>query len=231
MKWLTRGGAAGALAVGAAVTAGLGWRGLILLLAFFVSGSVLTQLAGGEGGQRNLRQVIANGGVAAVAALWGQWTVAAGALAAAAADTWATEIGAFSPTPPRLLTTGRPVPKGTSGGISLLGTLGALVGAVFMASVARLVESPGPLAALGAGSAPRSAAWIVAAGIIGMLIDSLLGATLQGVYECPQCAARSERRDTVCHEPVRLIRGWRWLDNDVVNLAATLTGAAVGALA
>ena len=223
MKWLTRGGAAGALAVGAAVTAGLGWRGLILLLAFFVSGSVLTQLAGGEGGQRNLRQVIANGGVAAVAALWGQWTVAAGALAAAAADTWATEIGAFSPTPPRLLTTGRRVPKGTSGGISLLGTLGGFAGAGAIAGVARLFE-PRDIA-------PRSAAWIVAAGIIGMLIDSLLGATLQGVYECPQCAARSERRDTLCHEPVRLIRGWRWLDNDVVNLAATLTGAAVAALA
>ena len=223
MKWLTRGGAAGALAVGAAVTAGLGWRGLILLLAFFVSGSVLTQLAGGEGGQRNLRQVIANGGVAAVAALWGQWTVAAGALAAAAADTWATEIGAFSPTPPRLLSTGRRVPKGTSGAISLLGTLGGFAGAGAIAGVARLFEPRG--------IAPRSAAWIVAAGIIGMLIDSLLGATLQGVYECPQCAARSERRDTVCHEPVRLIRGWRWPDNDVVNLAATLTGAAVGALA
>jgi len=231
VKWLTRGGAAGALAVGAAVTAGLGWRGLILLLAFFVSGSVLTQLAGGEGGQRNLRQVIANGGVAAAAALWGQWTVAAGALAAATADTWATEIGAFSPTPPRLLTTGRRVAKGTSGGISLLGTLGGFAGAGAIAGVARLFEPRGPLAALGTGSAPRSAAWIVAAGIIGMLIDSLLGATLQGVYECPQCAARSERRDTVCHEPVRLIRGWRWLDNDVVNLAATLTGAAVGALA
>jgi len=64
-----------------------------------------------------------------------------------------------------------------------------------------------------------------------MLVDSLLGATVQGVYECPQCAARSEREGTVCHEPVRLIRGWRWLDNDAVNLAATLAGAAVGALA
>ena len=81
MKWLTRGGAAGALAVGAAVTWGLGWRGLMLLLAFFVSGSVLTQLAGGEGGQRNLRQVIANGGVAAAAALWGRWSIAAAARA------------------------------------------------------------------------------------------------------------------------------------------------------
>jgi len=231
VKWLTRGGAAGALAVGAAVTWGLGWRGLILLLAFFVSGSVLTQVAGGEGGQRTLRQVVANGGVAAAAALWGRWTVAAAAVAAATADTWATEIGAFSPTAPRLLTTGRAVPKGTSGAVSVLGTVGGVVGAMFIAGLARLLEPRGPLAALGAGSAPGSAVVVASAGVVGMLVDSLLGATVQGVYECPQCAARSERRDTVCHEPVRLIRGWRWLDNDAVNFAATLAGAAVGALA
>ena len=223
MKWLTRGGAAGALAVGAAVTWGLGWRGLMLLLAFFISGSVLTQLAGGEGGQRNLRQVIANAGVAAAAALWGRWSIAAAALAAATADTSATEIGAFSPTPPRLLTTGRQAPKGTSGAMSVLGTVGGVVGAWAIALLAWALEPR----AIGKGAAGV----IANAGVVGMLVDSLLGATVQGVYECPQCAARSERRDTVCHQPVRLIRGWRWLDNDAVNFAATLAGAAVGALA
>src|SRR5205809_66235 len=85
-KELTRGGAAGAVAVGAAVTWGLGWRGLILLLAFFISGSVLTQVADGDGGRRNLRQVLANGGVAAAAGLWGRWSIAAAALAAATGD-------------------------------------------------------------------------------------------------------------------------------------------------
>jgi uncharacterized membrane protein len=63
-----------------------------------------------------------------------------------------------------------------------------------------------------------------------MLADSFLGATGQGVYECSACAARSERASTICHEPVRLIRGWRWLDNDAVNLAATLVGAGLGML-
>src|SRR2546422_10571462 len=185
VKWLTRGGAAGALAVGAAVTAGLGWRGLILLLAFFVSGSVLTQVAGGEGGQRNLRQVVANGGVAAAAALWGRWSIAAAALAAATADTWATEIGAFSPTLPRLLTTGRQAPKGTSGAMSVLGAGGGVVGAWAIALLAWVLEPRGPLAAVGAGSALGSAVAIAGAGAAGMVVDSLLGATLQGVYECP----------------------------------------------
>src|SRR3989449_3174919 len=93
-----------ACAVGAGVTWGLGLPGLALLTAFFLTGSVLTQLAERRGPSRNARQVLANGGVALLAALLGSWAAAAGAIAAAAADTWATEIRAYSPFPPRLLT-------------------------------------------------------------------------------------------------------------------------------
>ncbi len=219
MKWLTRGGLAAALCVGVAVGWGLGWRGLLVLLAFFVSGSVLTQVAGGSGGERTARQVLANGGITAAAALLGAWPVAVAALAAATADTWATEIGSFSPWPPRLVTTWTPVPAGTSGGITLLGTLGGVAGAVGMAGLASLLQPDG--------AAPASAALTVVAGVVGMLADSLLGATVQVGFECPSCAARTERAGTVCHEPVVLVKGRRWLDNDGVNLAATLAGAAV----
>jgi uncharacterized membrane protein len=77
--------------------------------------------------------------------------------------------------------------------------------------------------------APRSVAprfsTVAIAGVVGMLADSLLGATLQGKYECPACDARFERGNTVCHVPVRLTSGWRWLDNDAVNFAATVVGA------
>jgi uncharacterized protein (TIGR00297 family) len=225
VKWLTRGGLLAALLVGGAVTWGLGWRGLLLLLAFFISGSLLTRAAGGGGGQRTWRQVLANGGVAGLAALGGAgaWEVAAASLAAATADTWATEIGSFSPWPPRFLTTWARVPAGTSGGITALGTLGGVAGAVGMAGLAMLLHPQGG----GGGDAPRSAALIAGAGFAGMLVDSLLGATLQGGFECSSCAARTERGDTICHGPVVLIKGRRWLDNDGVNLAATLSGAAV----
>jgi len=214
--WLAPDGIVAALAVGAAVTWGLGWRGAALLLAFFVSGSALTALATGRGARRTARQVIANGGVAAVAAVLGSWAVAAGALAAAAADTWATEGGAFSRLPPRLITTWAPVARGVSGGVSVLGTVGGVAGAVGMAVLARFLAPvrPGPGVALIAG-----------AGIAGMLADSALGATIQGVYECAACGARWERGDAACHEPLRRVRGWRWVDNDAVNLAATLVGA------
>ncbi len=191
MTWLTRGGAVAALVVGGAAVWGTGWRGLALLLAFFVSGSLLTR----GGGRRNARQVLANGGVAAVAALLGAWPAFAGALAAAAGDTWATEIGAFSSSPPRLITNGAPVPRGANGGITLLGTAGGVLGAAIMGGLTWML---GP-------SDLRLAGVVGVAGIAGMLIDSLLGATAQGPFED------------------------RWLDNDAVNLAMTLAGAGIAA--
>jgi uncharacterized protein (TIGR00297 family) len=196
VKWLTPGGVVASAAVGAAVAwgAGGGIPGLVLLVTFFVTGSVLTQISGGSGGRRTVRQVVANGGVAAAAALFGSWAGAAGALAAATADTWATEIGSFSSTPPRLLTTGQPVPAGTSGGVTLLGTAGGVTGAIVIGALAG-----------GLGPAGWSVAWTTAAaGVIGMLSDSVLGATVQ------------EKR--------------HWLDNDGVNLAATSLGGGVGVL-
>lgn len=190
MSWLTRRGAAAALAVGLATIWGFGWRGMVLLLAFFVSGSLLTPAAKGAEG-RNARQVIANGGVAALAALAGNWTWFAGALAAANGDTWATEIGSRSRTPPRLITNGRTVPAGADGGVTLLGTTGGIAGAGLIAALSYLLGQRGALA-------------IAVGGVVGMLVDSLLGATVQGKV--------------------------RWMDNDAVNLAATLSGAACAAL-
>ncbi|HSD32341.1 MAG TPA: DUF92 domain-containing protein [Gemmatimonadales bacterium] len=216
MTWLTPGGVAAALLVGASVWLGLGWRGFIPLFFFLLSGSLLTRLATGASPRRTGRQVLANGGIAAAAALFGRWPEAAGALAAAAADTWATEIGAFSPTPPRLITSGASVPAGRSGGITPLGTAGGLAGSAAIAVLAALVA---PLAW-------RTAAIVTAAGCLGMLADSLLGATLQAGYACPACGMISDQPvDRHGHEPGHLVRGVRWLDNDLVNVAGSLVGA------
>jgi uncharacterized protein (TIGR00297 family) len=171
------------------------------MLAFFVSSSLLTTAAKG-GKSRNARQVIANGGIAALAALAGNWLCFAAALAAANADTWATEIGSHSHTPPRLITNWTRVPAGTDGGMTLLGTTAGIAGAGL---IAVLAVALGPR-----GIAPGSAhpGWFAVsvgvAGVIGMLVDSVLGATVQGKV--------------------------RWMDNDAVNLAATLTGAVCAAL-
>jgi uncharacterized protein (TIGR00297 family) len=162
---------------------------------------------------------VANGGIAALAALLGRWPEAAGALAAATADTWATEIGAFSRTRPRLITSGACVAPGESGGITPLGTAGGLTGAVAMAVLSRLAAP-----ALGW----RGAALAAAGGSIGMLFDSVLGATLQPRFACSTCGRVTERSsENGCHGRVELVRGVRWLDNDAVNLACTLAGALV----
>lgn len=217
MNWLTPAGAAAALLVGAGVWWGLGWAGLVPLFAFLLGGSVLTRLATGRSAARTARQVLANGGVAALAALFASWPAALGALAAAAADTWATEIGAYSPTPPRSIATGEPVAPGRSGGITPLGTLGGAVGAAVIAGLAGLVA---PRASFGRMGTLLAAS----AGVLGMLSDSWLGATFQEIYTCPLCDAVSERAGS-CHEPLRLTRGIRGLDNDAVNLACTGVGA------
>src|SRR5207244_2213887 len=177
VSWLAPGGLAAALAVGAAVAWGFGWQGLVVLFTFFLSGSLLTQLAERRAPRRTARQVIANGGVAAVAALLGAWTVAAGALAAAAADTWATELGAFSPFAPRLITTGARLSRGASGGITARGTAGGGGGAVVIAALAVLLEPRGMAPASVYPRSTHSLALLTAAGVLGMLGDSGVGAT------------------------------------------------------
>jgi uncharacterized protein (TIGR00297 family) len=187
VRGLTRRGAVAAVAVGLTTLWGFGWRGMVLLLAFFVLSTLLSR----RGTARNERQVIANGGIAALAALAGNWLWFAGALAAANADTWATEIGSHSRTLPRLITSWARVSAGIDGGMTLLGTAGGIAGAGFIAGLAYVLGQ-------------RSVLVIAVAGIVGMLVDSLLGATVQGKI--------------------------RWMDNDAVNLAATLTGAACAGL-
>ena len=198
MSWLTPTGAAAALAVGGATIWGTGWRGVVFLLAFLVSGSLLTK----GGGRRTAAQVFANGGVAALAALLGSWPGFAGAIAAATSDTWATEIGAHSRTAPRLITTWVSVTKGTNGGITLLGTAGGVLGAVVIAGLTYALSPRGTAPGL---THPGHAAVVVAvAGVAGMLVDSVLGATVQGPED-------------------------RWLDNNGVNFAMTLAAAGIAA--
>jgi uncharacterized protein (TIGR00297 family) len=249
---LSRSGVLGAVLTGTLILGLGGWSWGLALIAFFVSSSLLTRwrkerkaaLEGlaAKGGQRDLGQALANGGLAALLAVLAvllphpSWAAAfAGALAAATADTWATEVGTLSPTPPRRITTGEVVLPGTSGGITLLGTLAASAGALFLgaaffalwAAECRWLGGPCPPSA--------AARWTIvplalAGGLAGNLVDSLLGATVQGVYRCPRCGKETERRSH-CGGPTVPLRGQAWLTNDGVNFLATLVGAAVaGAL-
>jgi len=237
---LSRSGVLGAIVVGT-ITFGLGgWRWGLLLIAFFVLASLLSHYRRGQkqalaekfakGHRRDLGQVLANGGVGAfLALLWFFWregllfAAFLGSMAAVSADTWATELGVLSPSPPRLITTGKVVPVGTSGGVTLLGTLASLAGGLVMGATAYL------LLALGGERGANLPGWLAvlssAGGLIGSGFDSLLGATFQGVYLCPECGVETERAVHRCGSLTRHLRGWRWLNNDLVNLASSLAGA------
>ncbi len=226
--WLDRGGVVAASLVATSILIFTDLPGFLLLALFFISGSFLTyrsvrtpERQTARPPARTWRQVIANGGWAAAGAAVVPtspavgWAVLAGALAAAQADTWGTEIGARSRRPPRLITSGRSVPPGTSGGVTVLGSAAGVVGAGLMATLALLLGVP----FVSAGAA-------VLGGVAGTLMDSVLGATIQGTYRCDTCEADGEQRIHTCGQAARLVCGLRWVDNDVVNLAATGVGAA-----
>jgi len=59
-------------------------------------------------------------------------------------------------------------------------------------------------------------------GLVGMLGDSLLGATCQAMYFCPTCQKETERHIHNCGTTTQLIRGIKWMNNDTVNFLATL---------
>jgi len=221
--WLTGGGAVAATLIGAAVLGGGGLGGLALLGTFFVSGSLLSA-RGAAGPRRRAAQVLANGWAAGLGALVIPaappvgWALVAGGLAAAQADTWATELGRRSRRLPRLITNGTPVPIGTSGAVSVVGTLGGGAGAVVIGLLARALEAPVP------------AAWIAAAGCAGMLADSALGATAQARFACAVCGQAVET-PRHCDADAAHRGGLRWMTNDTVNMLCTGAGAAMAALA
>lgn len=227
---LTDDGAAAAVAVGTAIVAGTSWPGASLLGFFFASGSALSRVFDqpdpvGKSGGRDAFQVLANGGVAALAALTlngragdVRFTALAGSLSAASADTWATEIGSSSPTSPRLIISGERVEPGLSGGVTARGTLAAIGGALTVGALTAIYSSPQQ-------RLPKGAA-VVMAGFGGCLLDSVLGELAQE-RRWSVVAKRRIERAIDCGQPTLLVGGIRGVTNDLVNLAATSFGALV----
>jgi uncharacterized protein (TIGR00297 family) len=250
---LSKSGAMAAGILGAVVfgLGGVAWA--LVLLTFFITASGLSHFMKSrkadlnadfaKGSKRDAGQVAANGAVAGVLALvffflsrfqpqsrWLPllWVGFAASLASANADTWATELGVLNPRQPLLLTTLKQVPRGSSGAVSLAGSLAALAGSALVAGVAVLTVLAG-WTPEGGPALARQFIIITLAGWIGSFVDSLLGATLQAVYYCPACEKETERHpEHICGSVTTLKRGYAWLNNDWVNAACTLSGALVG---
>jgi uncharacterized protein (TIGR00297 family) len=226
--------------IGVLILTGGGWSWLFMIMLFFTVSSASTRLKysykrsigfGEEkGGARGWRNTVANGGVAAAASILTLYSNSPllqaaflGAISTATADTLATEIGLLSKSRPRLITNLRQkVGAGTSGGVSLLGTLVVIISGLLIGAVSILLG-------VSTMSGTRILAVSLLGGFVGSTFDSLLGATIQGVYRCTICGTVTEAG--IHHDkPAVKIRGAKLFDNNTVNLAATGIGAVTAAL-
>lgn len=208
VRGVTLGGAVAGFITTCLIFVALGANSFFVVLSVFALASLSTRAAysrkvslGTAESRRGRRavQVLANLSMATICAavsfstgahLWAVMSM--GALAEAAADTVASECGQAWSDHVYLITSMRRVAVGTDGGVSVAGSLCAVVAAVVVALVARaghIVSWREMFAAAGGG-------------VLGMLADSVLGATVQR-------------------------RGW--LNNDAVNLISTAVAAAVTA--
>lgn len=212
---------------------GLAW--LAIIITFVLISSVLTRYryeykrnigsAQQKGGRRSWQNALANGlvgGALAVAEIQTHRDIFAVAylasIAAAMSDTIATEIGLLSKSTPRLIFNPRRiVPAGTSGGVTGLGELAGLMAALGLCGL-----GVGIGVVLGNSSVVAlSFVAAVLAAFVSMNIDSLLGATVQGRNKCKSCGLVTE--ELYHHgEPTIPETGFRFLDNNAVNLITTL---------
>lgn len=191
LNWLTLDATRSVIVLGTIILGFGGWLFSVAVLFFFVSSSLLTRNRRFKGvkdfkkepvhpglkERRDSYQVWANGFWMAFFIIgWfifssEAWLVAAyGTVAAATADTWATEVGFLHAGKTKIITTGEQVKPGTDGGVSFKGTIAALAGS---AAIGAILYLPG-------GSAAQLPASIVfAGGFLGCMTDSYLGAILQ----------------------------------------------------
>jgi uncharacterized protein (TIGR00297 family) len=212
-----------------------GWKWTTPILTFFIISSLLSkygkarkkkfEIIFDKTDKRDAGQVAANGGVAGIIIiLWHFYPHRVelyyfyiASIAAVTADTWGTEIGTLWKGKPRSIITMKKVEPGTSGGVSLQGTLGALIGA-FIVTVSAVVINNSDFSI-------QLIAAIVISGLIGSLIDSLIGATIQAQYQVS--GGKLTEKTAVNGVKTTLVRGIGWIDNDVVNWVCALSGAIV----
>lgn len=232
-RWglLSKSGAVTTVFIGTIIFGLGGWRWSPAVLFFFFSSGVLSKLGRTKklkladvfqkGEKRDWAQVLANGFIPAMCTwldylfpqpVWYIFYLAS--LSSATADTWGTELGVLSESEPILITTGKRVPAGTSGGITLAGTLASLAG-VFCLCLVGIFFWPA--------YALTSSDWMMlsAVGLAAAFFDSLLGATLQSQYVCNLCGKKTERRKH-CSKDSAKISGLGWMTNDWVNFLSSL---------
>ncbi|MFB6465813.1 DUF92 domain-containing protein [Cytobacillus sp. Hz8] len=231
LRFLTISGMWAAIFVGLIVFFSLGIDGLLLMGLFFVSSSIWSKYKRrqknkieemhAKGSQRDVQQVFANGGMAAIACLIyiatkdSLWIlVYCSAIACSNSDTWASEIGSLSKDEPVYVRNFKKVSPGTSGAISFIGTLAAIIGSFFIAVVAYFLFHLSFSNMLS----------ILLFGFLGNVIDTLFGAFFQVQYICSQCGLVTEK-SLHCGEPTKVKTGYVLFNNDMVNFLSSCSSA------
>ena len=216
-------------------------EGFLLLLLFFVGSNVVGRLSKrirqqtlGEkaieqkGSKRDVMQVLANGLMASIGALmWyctgklGSLILFGAAIAEATSDTFAGEVGRLSKKPPVSIRTLTPVPKGLSGGVTLLGTAGAFISSLVIA-LAWFIFFGEYCSSVSQGLLALTVVCIT--GFMGCIIDSYLGACVQAHYKDPDTGELTEK-EYKNGIKLELVQGIRWVDNDMVNLLSNVFSA------
>ncbi len=255
LRSLSLTGAVAAIGVGTSLymSGSIAWYGT--LIVFFVTssglsvwrkrGKQLTNMVYEKGSRRDAGQVLANGGLAALLSIGyvavpheGWWYAYIGVMATVTADTWATEIGSLSRLDPRSILSFKRVPRGTSGGVSILGCLAAALGAtvigvsvvVFLLIDKYIFHSNVGIVAVEWLPIDMIVIWIsLLAGFLGAMTDSLLGATVQHMRRCAVCGIEVEH-SRHCNAPALHLRGWSWLNNDAVNVFSSAVGAGIAVI-
>lgn len=228
-------GTVGAILLGTIIYVTAGLYGFAMMILFFLSSSLLSSFkkkdkeevlkSSDKTGRRDILQVFANGGVGLIHAVL--FYITSNPLfligltisfAAANADTWATELGTLNKKDPISLRTFKPVSKGTSGAVSIFGTTSSLVGSMIIGLFATVGFALMPNIELSLGYIGVFLI-VTFGGFIGAAIDSIFGATVQGIYYSDGLQRETERKE-YNGKPNRLIRGFAFVNNDVVNFTS-----------
>ena len=231
-KFLTLGGSIAQFILAALIFGLGGIKWSVPILTFFFLSSILSKVRKSKNKdvekffekseQRDHWQVIANGGIGGVLVVINflysselLYMIYVSSIAAVCADTWATEIGTIKKAKTFNILNFKPVEQGSSGGISVMGTIGSVLGAFIIpvSSVSFLGEN--------------YIYWIfpvTVSGLLGSLADSVLGASIQAQFYCSICGKITEHK-IHCGKASSLKKGFYWINNDVVNF---ITSCACG---
>lgn len=210
-----------ALILNALATIAFGNKGFIVLITFFIGSIIADKVKKSKTKlpteTRNAIQVVSNGAMSGLSAFLYILNphkifllLFISALAEALSDTVASGIGALSKKSYDPFKR-KNVSRGTSGGMSIIGTISSFVASSLMASLSFLFTELTIIDAL----------IIAFSGFAGAIFDSWLGSCAQAIYICRKCKCVVEEKKH-CEEACDKISGVVWIDNNVVNLFSTV---------